>query len=85
MTLLVTILVFLGMNAHSYILLAMSKKMPRIDGRSGVSGFNLLKPSGFVTYQRVLIFKNSTWCSHRVECFVLVSEQTATLALYIIN
>jgi hypothetical protein len=32
-----------------------------------------------------LIFKNSTWCSLCCECFVRISEQTATFALYIIN
>jgi len=37
------------------------------------SRFNLSKPSG------------STWCSICVECFVLISEQTATFVLYIIN
>jgi len=29
--------------------------------------------------------KNSTWCSLCAECFVHISEQTATFALYIIN
>jgi len=29
--------------------------------------------------------KNSTWCSLCVECFVRISEQTATFALYVIN
>jgi hypothetical protein len=32
-----------------------------------------------------LTFKDSIWCSLCVECFVRISEQTATLALYIIN
>jgi len=32
-----------------------------------------------------LLFKNSTWCSLCVECFVRISEQTATFALYITN
>ena len=32
-----------------------------------------------------LTFKNSTWRSLCVECFVRISEQTATFALYIIN
>ena len=32
-----------------------------------------------------LTFKNSTWPSLCVECFVRISEQTATSALYIIN
>jgi hypothetical protein len=32
-----------------------------------------------------LTFKNSTWCSLCVECFVRISEQTATFALYNIN
>ena len=47
--------------------------------------FNLLKPSGFFTYHQGLTFKNSTWCSLCVECFVRISEQTATFVLYIIN
>ena len=46
---------------------------------------NLLTPSGFFTYHQGLTFKNSTWCSLWVECFVRISEQTATSALYIIN
>ena len=47
---------------------------------------NLLKPSGFFTYHPPgLTFKNSTWCSLYVECFVRISEQTATFALYIVN
>ena len=46
---------------------------------------NLLKPSGFFTYHQGLTFKNSTWRSLRVECFVRISEQTATFALYIID
>jgi hypothetical protein len=29
--------------------------------------------------------QDSTWCSLRVECFVRISEQTATCALYVIN
>jgi hypothetical protein len=32
-----------------------------------------------------LTLKNSTWCWFCVECFVLISVQTATFALYIIN
>ena len=32
-----------------------------------------------------LTFKNSTWRSLCVECFVRVSEQTATFALYVFN
>ena len=47
--------------------------------------FNLSKPSGFFTYRQVLTFKNSIWPSLCVECFVRISEQTATFALYIIN
>ena len=46
---------------------------------------NLLKPSGFFTYHKGLIFKNSTWCSLCVEWFVRISEQTATFALHVIN
>jgi len=37
------------------------------------------------TVPPALKFKNSTWCSLCVECFVRISEQTATFALYIIN
>jgi len=32
-----------------------------------------------------LTLKNSTWCSLCVECFVQISEQTVTFALYVIN
>jgi hypothetical protein len=32
-----------------------------------------------------LRLKNSTWCSLCVECFVRISEQTATFILYTIN
>jgi len=32
-----------------------------------------------------LTLKNSTWCSLCIQCFVRISEQTATFALYIIN
>ena len=46
---------------------------------------NLLKPSGFFTYHKGLTLKNSTWRSLCVECFVRISEQTATFALYVIN
>ena len=45
---------------------------------------NLLKPSGFFTHHQVSC-KNSTWCSLCVECFVRISEHTATFALYTIN
>ena len=41
----------------TYILLAMSKKMLKIDGRYRVREFNLLKPSDFFTYHQVLTFK----------------------------
>ena len=43
------------------------------------------KPSGFFLYHQFFTFKNSTWYSLCVECFVQISEQTATFALYIIN
>ena len=46
---------------------------------------NHLKPSGYFTYHQGLTFKNSTWRSLCVECFVRISEQTATFALYSIN
>jgi len=32
-----------------------------------------------------LTFKYSTWCWLRVDCFVRISEQTATFVLHIIN
>ena len=54
-----------------------------IAGRGG--DLNRLKPSGFFTYHQGLTFKNSTWCSLCVECFVRISEQTATFVLNIIN
>ena len=46
---------------------------------------NLLKPRGYFTYHQGLTFKNPTWRSLCVECFVRISEQTATFALYSIN
>ena len=51
----------------------------------GTVYFNLLKPSGYFTYHQALTFKNSTCRSLCVECFVRISEQTATFALYSIN
>ena len=54
-------------------------------GRLMHQQFNLLKPSGFFPYHQGLKFKNSTWFSLCVECFVRISEETATFALYIIN
>ena len=50
-----------------------------------MTGTNLLKPSGFFYVPPGLTFKNSTWCPLCVECFVRISEQTTTLALYIFN
>ena len=47
--------------------------------------FKLLKHKRFLYVPKGLTFKNSTWCSLCVECFVWISEQTATSALYIIN
>jgi hypothetical protein len=44
---------------------------------------NLLKPSSYAPPGST--FKNSTWCSPCIQCFVLISEQTATFALYVIN
>ena len=32
-----------------------------------------------------LTFKNSTWCSPCVQCFVRISEQRAAIVLYIIS
>ena len=46
-----------------------------------ITDINLLKP----TYHQGLTFKNSTCCSLCVECFVRISEQTATFALYSID
>ena len=51
----------------------------------GREAVNLLKPSGLFTFHQDLTFKNSTWRSLCVECFVRISEQTATFALYIID
>jgi hypothetical protein len=39
----------------------------------------------FLYVPQGLTLKNSTWCSLCVDCFVRVSEQTATFALYNIN
>ena len=39
----------------------------------------------FLYVRPVVAFKNSTWRSLCVECFVRISEQTATFALYIID
>ena len=50
-----------------------------------LKNLNLLKPSSYFTYHQGLTFKNSLRCSFCVECFVRISEQTATFALYIIN
>jgi hypothetical protein len=47
--------------------------------------FNLLKPSGFTLRTTSLTFKNSTWCSLCVVCFVWIWEQTAAFVLYNIN
>ena len=55
------------------------------EGTYPLSTFNLLKPSGFFMYHQGLTFKNSMWCSLCIECFVWISEQTATFALYIVN
>jgi hypothetical protein len=49
------------------------------------SMFNLLHPSGLLTYHQGLTLKNCTWCSLCVERFVRISEQTAVFALYTIN
>lgn len=51
--LLVTTLAFMGLNAQSYILLAMSKKTLGIDGRFRVREFNLLKFIGIFTLHQV--------------------------------
>ena len=39
----------------------------------------------FLYVPQGLTFKNSKWRSLCVECFVRISEQAATFALYIIN
>jgi hypothetical protein len=63
-----------------------NKSILKIDlTMSFVVCINLLKPSGFFTYHQGLTFKNSTWCSLCIECFVRISEHTATCALYIFN
>ena len=49
-----------------------------------VAPFNLLNLA--VSFRTPgLTFKNCTWCRVCVECFVRISEQTATFALYSIN
>ena len=50
-----------------------------------LTDINLLKPWRVLYVLPGLIFKNSTWRSLSFECFVWISEQTATFALYIIN
>jgi len=51
---------------------------------SNSSSFNLYSLEVFYVPPG-LKMKNSTWCSLWVECFVRISEQTATFALYDIN
>jgi hypothetical protein len=48
------------------------------------SNINPLKPR-FLYVPPGLTLKNSTWCSLCVGCFIRISKQTATFALYIIN
>jgi hypothetical protein len=55
-------------------------RAPRIT-QHGVQRFNLLKPSSFLYTPPGLTYKNSTWCSLCVECFVRISEQRAAFAL----
>ena len=43
------------------------------------------KAQRFLYVPPYLTLRNSTWCSLCFHCFVLISEQTATFALYIIN
>ena len=51
-----------------------------------ITQVKLLQPQlTFLYVPPGLTFKNSTWRSLCVECFVRISEQTATFALYIIN
>ena len=64
---------------------ALSVNQYHLKLQSSESLVNLLTPSGFFTYHQGLTLKNSTWRSLCVECFVRISEQTATSALYIIN
>ena len=44
-----------------------------------------LKPRGVFYVPPGLTFKNSTWRQFCDECFVSISEQTVTFALYIIK
>ena len=72
------------LNKSQFVTTARSILQMRAIWLSGMS-VNLLTPSGFFTYHQGLISKNSTWRSLCVECFVQISEQTATFALYIID
>jgi hypothetical protein len=47
--------------------------------------FKLLKPCVFFYVPPGLTFKISTWYSLYIECFIWISEQTATFAVYVIN
>ena len=75
-----SLLIILSSMRYSFVLMR-----PALPAQRTATITNLLKPSGFFTYHQVLTFKNSTWCSLCVQCFVRISEQTATFALYSIN
>jgi len=48
-----------------------------MDGKYGLNILNILKLIGFSTYHPSgLKYKNSTWCSLCVQCFVRISEQS---------
>ena len=49
------------------------------------SGSLTFEPWRFLYVPPSLTFNNSTWCSLCVECFVRITEQTATFALYIFD
>ena len=73
-------------SPFAFILSTISKSLLVSVGNSVLCDkFNLLKPSGYFTYHQGLTFKNSTWRSLCTECFVRISEQTATFAFYSIN
>ena len=72
--------------SHIFILVYEVLYLSTICGLKYVWHFiNLLKPSGLFTYHQGLTFKNSTWRSLCVDCFVRIPEQTATFALNSIN
>ena len=58
------------------------RRFPKTEGKNE---YLPSKAQRFLYVPPGLTFKNSTWCSLWVECFVRISEQTAAFALYIIN